>query len=535
MNKKIKLSILGTLILTSTLAFTLPIVSCSSSTSNDVELSITNEVKKAVENAITNSLTNKMGEAITKEEKQALADSWKVGDEIPEYAKNSIKDLLIFKGGNEEFKYDDAVKNVYFETKTQITVDGLIKGPKLRINFKNGYTGDVTIQTGIIGNISNDYLYMDASVLNNVTYAVTKILKIEMDKADSYKAQVAQAAKWSVGSEIPEYVLSSIKNILKFKDSNNKEFGYDEVVKSINFTKSAIIGELGEEIIGPELKVNFKDGYDGTVIIQVGNLGTVAGIGITLVDDGGLDETAKDLNNLFTSRMSAQSKYEEQIEIGMQWSTGSALGQSFTNQIRKKLNFVDDDGLIFNGTDVVKSITFASETFVPPNGEFIIGPKLKVNLNDQYSSKQDIIINSGLIGNAINYGPVNLSINFLEVLIFKEALRSTYQNILDGFQNGDEQKQWIEEINNNTGINGYPMEESIFWQVIPHLKLTDNFKREILGIYAIEGIVIEGDFLYTEELEPITFDGKFVVSLKNGYNFTYNFFDNIGIITTLKP
>lgn len=71
MNKKIKLSLLGTLVVGSALAVTLPIISCSTSTNNTLLVD-----KTSSESATTiakNILKGKIGVATTSAEQTAIA------------------------------------------------------------------------------------------------------------------------------------------------------------------------------------------------------------------------------------------------------------------------------------------------------------------------------------------------------------------------------------------------------------------------------------------------------------------------------
>lgn len=226
MNKKLKISILGTLIATSALAITLPIVSCSSSTSNDVKLTLVDESN--VTNTVTKSLHDKIQRSgITNDEQVQIINSWIVDSSIPESALDSIKDILKFKDGdNKEFGYDDVVKSVTFNSKTVINESGSITSPRLRVNFKDGYTGNIIIQVGDLGSVVPIVLTVDSSIMLGTVIAITNSLTNEMQKDGNKRKQMEIAEKWAIGSEVSREHLDSIREVLKFKNGN-KEVSFD--------------------------------------------------------------------------------------------------------------------------------------------------------------------------------------------------------------------------------------------------------------------------------------------------------------------
>ncbi|MGL5591525.1 MAG: hypothetical protein ACRDCF_02190 [Mycoplasmoidaceae bacterium] len=162
MNKKIKLSLLGTLIAGSALAITLPMVSCSGSTEEVkvVELTVTETVLTAATDAITKDLHDKMQvTSTTWEEQKEFADKWPVGGEVKgegqlELIQNALKFTDV---DGKEVDGKTAVLKATYESITVVpeTPGENITSPKIHIHLKDGYTvkGEkkIEIQVGPLG------------------------------------------------------------------------------------------------------------------------------------------------------------------------------------------------------------------------------------------------------------------------------------------------------------------------------------------------------------------------------------------------
>ncbi|MGL4616950.1 MAG: hypothetical protein ACRCUM_01810 [Mycoplasmoidaceae bacterium] len=162
MNKKIKLSLLGTLIAGSALAITLPMVSCSGSTEEVkvVELTVTDAVLKDATDAITNDLHDKMQvTSKTWEDQKEFADKWPVKGEVQgdgqlELIQNALK---FTDADGKEVDGKTAVLKATYESETIVpeTEGENITSPIIHIHLKDGYTvkGEVKIeiQVGSLG------------------------------------------------------------------------------------------------------------------------------------------------------------------------------------------------------------------------------------------------------------------------------------------------------------------------------------------------------------------------------------------------
>ncbi|MGL4616772.1 MAG: hypothetical protein ACRCUM_00905 [Mycoplasmoidaceae bacterium] len=155
MNKKIKLSLLGTLIAGSALAITLPMVSCSGSAEETVDVVLTVDAasKTATEAAITTNLKAAMEAATTREAKVELAATWKVDTELSKEQLKIITDAIKFTADGKDVLGADAIEKVIFATATEIPAedDTEINGPTLKVHFKSGYKLDLTLDVGTLG------------------------------------------------------------------------------------------------------------------------------------------------------------------------------------------------------------------------------------------------------------------------------------------------------------------------------------------------------------------------------------------------
>ncbi|MGL5591515.1 MAG: hypothetical protein ACRDCF_02140 [Mycoplasmoidaceae bacterium] len=173
MNKKLKLGLLGSLLTTSALVVTLPIVSFSSTGSytatNNVENVLLYKVfnNKIAEDKTMEILVEEMKSLLSFEAQQDLAKQWKEGTELSEAQSKGIIDNLYFTDlDKNEYKGVDVIESLVFASETTINkiieVQGdsiLVKvemfSPKIKVNFKSGYKP----RRDVILNIPNFELY----------------------------------------------------------------------------------------------------------------------------------------------------------------------------------------------------------------------------------------------------------------------------------------------------------------------------------------------------------------------------------------
>ncbi|MGL5246260.1 MAG: hypothetical protein ACRC8C_01680 [Mycoplasmoidaceae bacterium] len=144
MNKKIKLSLLGALITSSAIAFTLPIISCSNTSTSENILTIDPKSLGTATGFCDGFLSNEM-KLKNRQGQTELAATWTVGKPIfspfTELEKLTINNLVFIDGSNQTLLGFDVVETITFKTETTIPVAGeIIKGPVLNITLKKGYS-----------------------------------------------------------------------------------------------------------------------------------------------------------------------------------------------------------------------------------------------------------------------------------------------------------------------------------------------------------------------------------------------------------
>ncbi|MGL4616603.1 MAG: hypothetical protein ACRCUM_00030 [Mycoplasmoidaceae bacterium] len=145
MNKKLKFSLLGTIITSSALAITLPMISCSSS--QPIELPSIELKSFNLSNAharVRNFMRLELKNLATFAERQELASKWKIGSNLSSNQKLEITNNVYFED-NEGNKYENdlVIDNIVFISETILyqKTDNrtFMNGTKIKINLKDGY------------------------------------------------------------------------------------------------------------------------------------------------------------------------------------------------------------------------------------------------------------------------------------------------------------------------------------------------------------------------------------------------------------
>ncbi|MGL4617387.1 MAG: hypothetical protein ACRCUM_04045, partial [Mycoplasmoidaceae bacterium] len=170
MNKKIKLSILGTLIFGSTLTITLPIVSCSASSEKEEiitnnKLFVNENDLKAVEEIITKILKDRLEFAKTNQAQKNIVNEWKENEIIPDAYIKAIKNRLNFKNSDGiDFKGEDVIESViFYENGILPNVGDTILSPKLKVVLNSKYTSysNILISSQSLGKVLGDIIPYD--------------------------------------------------------------------------------------------------------------------------------------------------------------------------------------------------------------------------------------------------------------------------------------------------------------------------------------------------------------------------------------
>ncbi|MGL5246264.1 MAG: hypothetical protein ACRC8C_01700 [Mycoplasmoidaceae bacterium] len=107
------------------------------------------------QNAVTVQFNNDMQAETSNARQVELAESWKIGNKISAKNLKLIIDTLTFKDDFHDILLGmDVIDNVTYFSETDVGISGTnIEGPKLKVNFKDGYasTKDVIIQVGSLG------------------------------------------------------------------------------------------------------------------------------------------------------------------------------------------------------------------------------------------------------------------------------------------------------------------------------------------------------------------------------------------------
>ncbi|MGL5591522.1 MAG: hypothetical protein ACRDCF_02175 [Mycoplasmoidaceae bacterium] len=286
MNKKIKLGLLGTLIASSALALTFPIVSCSSSTEEtppvdppvDLDIVLTADTSSLTNasNEVTKLLKQEMDGVKTYDAKKSIAHSWKIGSPLADNYSKSIISILKFNNDQgETIDGIDVIENITFNSiVTMPDFNETITGPEIKVNFIDGYTSkdDIIIQTGSLGN-SLVNLVSDPTGLENATKEATSILKFEMDKKTNRSGQEELLKSWAPGKSIDLKYLAPISNRLSFTLNGVKIESY-LLITSITYHNEVSLPDPGQNIVGPLLRVNFVHQYNLLdFFIEIGDIG----------------------------------------------------------------------------------------------------------------------------------------------------------------------------------------------------------------------------------------------------------------------
>ncbi|MGL4617110.1 MAG: hypothetical protein ACRCUM_02630 [Mycoplasmoidaceae bacterium] len=141
MNKKIKLSLLGTLIVGSALSITLPIVSCSSANQYLLTLIYAEgESKESLESIATESLQSLINLKGTEEEKINFINTWTRNSEVPSELSTEIFKIVSFNDINKNpIDVALAIEKVIFASETTPKTEEF-DGPTIRIILNKDYT-----------------------------------------------------------------------------------------------------------------------------------------------------------------------------------------------------------------------------------------------------------------------------------------------------------------------------------------------------------------------------------------------------------
>lgn len=142
MNKKIKITLLGILTFGSTLAITLPIVSCSSANQNLLTLDyVEGQNRDKLEKELTEIFRSLLDAKMTVEEKKFFIKSWEKDSVVPTEIKDKIFSSIIFRDINTNIiPIDKVIDKIIFPSENNPPEEGKpIDGPVIRVILNKNY------------------------------------------------------------------------------------------------------------------------------------------------------------------------------------------------------------------------------------------------------------------------------------------------------------------------------------------------------------------------------------------------------------
>ncbi|MGL4616915.1 MAG: hypothetical protein ACRCUM_01630 [Mycoplasmoidaceae bacterium] len=285
MNKKMKLSLIGSLIVGSSLTTILPIVSCSASSDDQAPINlIVNDNNLATASLIANDfLKNELVFAKTAQAQKNIVSQWRLNVNLPQNYIDAIIKPFDFKTSNgKTISGADAIERVVFNSITEIPNSGIIVGPELKVILKDKYTSekDILIKVGDLGGVLSDLILTfgeeQASIWARLNLSVGLQNASDINQGGSRNKQQEMLDSWQIGSQVEEYHDQSLDHAIGrlLFDLDGVVLDGSQVIESITFNSKTTLPPTGEFIVGPQLKFNFKPEYSWTqdLVIEVSNL-----------------------------------------------------------------------------------------------------------------------------------------------------------------------------------------------------------------------------------------------------------------------
>ncbi|MGL4616914.1 MAG: hypothetical protein ACRCUM_01625 [Mycoplasmoidaceae bacterium] len=271
MNKKMKLSLLGILIIGSFLTITLPLVSCSASSEkeeiiNNNKLFANEDDLNAVEESVAKLLKYELEFAKTNQAQKNIVNEWKENEIIPYAYIAAIRNRLNFKNSDGvDFKGEDVIESViFYENGILPNVGDTILSPKLKVVLKGEYTSndDILINPQSLGNVLDDIIpYDDEGEFGRAIRNLQINLVNEFDSLNTRAKQQALLNSWIKDSEMKTSYQNEFKNNVAFVVGLEPFYGY-EVIESITFnSEPKELPPPGVLTSGPQIKINLKPEY----------------------------------------------------------------------------------------------------------------------------------------------------------------------------------------------------------------------------------------------------------------------------------
>ena len=407
MNKKIKFSLLGTLIVSSSLAMALPIVSCSSSTSEETP---TKTLKVDLGNSSTDAtkaITSLFNAKKTFQEQEDLLAGWTTDAQLDASIITAIRKNIKFTddtGANIEYVY--AVAGISFSKSFAPLISGSpTSTAQLKIVFTKEYLSsvDVFIEIGSLGNLVASTII--TSTLNNSAKDATDALKKVFDAKKTFYEQKDLIASWKIGKVVDQSVFEAIQKTMTFVDDGTKEpVSFVDAVDRVEISKPFNPLTPGVAPTGAELKVVLKTGYISSLetFIPISSLGLAKAMPLSFNADVTLKNKLEEVMTNALSAVLADTTDRISQDMVFKLIIKGDIKDMLTDSLNTVENFhfleIKNNNII-NWIDVISTIKNISAVIeLPAAGEVIPGFSLKFNLNSIYSCSNDLTFNIGTLG-----------------------------------------------------------------------------------------------------------------------------------------
>ena len=407
MNKKIKFSLLGTLIVSSSLAMALPIVSCSTNSSEETP---TKTLKVDLGNSATDAtkaITSLFNAKKTFQEQENLLAGWTADAQLDASIITAIRKNIKFTddtGANIEYVY--AVAGISFSKSFAPLISGSpTSTAQLKIVFTKEYLSsvDVFIEIGSLGNLVASTII--TSTLNNSAKDATDALKKVFDAKKTFYEQKDLIASWKIGKVVDQSVFEAIQKTMTFVDDGTKEpVSFVDAVDRVEISKPFNPLTPGVAPTGAELKVVLKTGYISSLetFIPISSLGLAKAMPLSFNADVTLKNKLEEVMTNALSAVLADTTDRISQDMVFKLIIKGDIKDMLTDSLNTVENFhfleIKNNNII-NWIDVISTIKNISAVIeLPAAGEVIPGFSLKFNLNSIYSCSNDLTFNIGTLG-----------------------------------------------------------------------------------------------------------------------------------------
>lgn len=392
MNKKIKFSLLGTLIVSSSLAMALPIVSCSTSTPEPTPTptkTLTTSLGNSAVDA-TKAISSLFNAKKTFQDQENLLAGWTANAQLDPSVITAIRKNVKFTDDTgATVDYLHAVAGISFSKSFAPLISGSpTSTAQLKIVFTKEYlsSADAFIEIGSLGNpVASTELTPN---LNASSKDATSAFKILFEAGKTFYEQEDFLASLAIGNQVDPSVFEAIKKTMTFVNGATP-ISFDDAVDKIEISKPFDPLIAGVAPTGAELKVIFKNGYTSSpdTIIQIDSLGLAKAIPLEF-DATITPQLESAMSNALKTELAKTDRAGQTKlwELFVKGNMKDILTSSLNNVSNFKFTEIENSQII-DWKDAIESIES-----VPPIDAIIPDPtqnfrdfSLKFVLNSKYS------------------------------------------------------------------------------------------------------------------------------------------------------